>query len=580
MRSVYYLMTGGALFRKKLKEPEAEVQESRAREAAIRKKVVDDLRGREDALRNKEAELASREEDLNKKSAELALKLQELAGRESELGARHVDAGAAAARTVPAELHSAPDADTLEGQEKLIKALEQRLETGHARLDEMRKKSGIQRSLGNVIQAFRSAGYSVSRLEALKGVGPDDIQKAIERYERDVASLRALANRCDAVDRVLEKEANALRALCKDPDAVAAVEKGLAELESRVGARRKELINRVDGWRADGYTVDRFGALRDGGLGALEEAVLKFEEDLEVLRMFAEKIDGMDEPLRRDADRLRPLLKNPDRLHDLERELLAIEKKIGVQRQEFMELLEGWKSEGFRTEPLDKVLAADMGTLRTAFLRFDEDIRRLRSLAERASKLEAGFPSQVAALGRSLKDPEQISRAEAAIIALEDEQQRKRTGAAAFGPAAAAPSKAPGAHAVPAAATTAAATPGRATAARPAPSADRASAAAPAHTAPAPEKARGVHPAPAAHPAAASPPAAAAAPPASAPDADVQAQIQAAENLIKGLEAKGVEATAASNLLRLAKSFARSKNSAKALQYAQKANETAASIKK
>jgi hypothetical protein len=41
-----------------------------------------------------------------------------------------------------------------------------------------------------------------------------------------------------------------------------------------------------------------------------------------------------------------------------------------------------------------------------------------------------------------------------------------------------------------------------------------------------------------------------------------------------------VEATAASNLLRLAKSFARSKNSAKALQYAQKANETAASIKK
>ena len=52
------------------------------------------------------------------------------------------------------------------------------------------------------------------------------------------------------------------------------------------------------------------------------------------------------------------------------------------------------------------------------------------------------------------------------------------------------------------------------------------------------------------------------------------------ENLIGELDAAGIDPTAAANLLRMAKSFIRSKNFAKALEYAKKAHETALAIKR
>ena len=585
MRSTYFLMTGGALFKKKAKDPETEVQESRSREAAIRKKVVDDLRGREDALRDTESELASWEEELNKKDAELALRLQELASRESEFRTKHGEAGMSVAKTGPTDLLSAPDPDTLEGQEKHIKALELRLETARARRDEMGGKRGAHSGFDESIRKFRSAGLSIARLEAVRGAGPGDQQKALERFEKDVVGLLALAKRCDAIDQVFAKEANALKARCNDPDAIDDIETKLTELEARVVARRKVLMERVDGWTAAGYSVGRFDALRDGGLGELEEPVMKFEEDLEVLRMFSEKLNGMDRSVRKDAERLAPLLKDPDKLPELERELLAIEQKLGIQRQEFLELLEGWKSEGFRTEPLERFVASDMETLRREFLRFDEGVRRLRSLAERASRLDTGS-SGIAALGRDLKDPALLASTEATIIKLEEEQERRKGRAPAARSPAAAPSEAPAARKAPAAAPAhPVPAPDRTAAVHPSPAARKAPAAMPAHPAPGPESAAAVHPAPTAPapdkaPAAQPPAVATAAAQASGPEAEVQAQVQEAERIVGQLEAKHVEAAAAVNLLKLARSFARSKNFAKALQYAKKAAETAAAMNK
>jgi hypothetical protein len=68
--------------------------------------------------------------------------------------------------------------------------------------------------------------------------------------------------------------------------------------------------------------------------------------------------------------------------------------------------------------------------------------------------------------------------------------------------------------------------------------------------------------------------------PAESPEAEVAAEIAASEGIIKELETKNIDPSAASNLLKLAKSFTRSKNHAKALQYAKKARETAAAMRK
>ena len=580
----YALVISGALFKKKVKDEEHDGESARSREKAIREKVVDDLRAREDAIREREATISAREEEHGKKSAELALKLQELAVRETELKGKYGEGGAPAR----ADGHHGlpPDSDKLEEQDKLVKALEHRLTGARARHEELRR-AGTNRRLAEAIDAYRSSGYVVSRLERLKDLAAAELEKELARFEHDAAALGPLAARCDGLDRAVGNEAEALRSRCNDPDAIAAIEKGIKELESRVQSRRAELRRRIDRWKGEGFAVARFSGLQDAALTALEEAVSKFEEDLEVLHHFTAKLDALDAADRKAASRLVPMLKDPENIPALEKEFQALEKQAGGRVQQFLELFEKWKAEGFRVERLEKALSADQAAMRSAFLQFDEDVRRLRGLSERASRLDVSFATQVAGLNRGLHDPEQLHKMELAVKELEEESERKKPAAARkahapppkvvhparTAPAPAAPKEpagegAPGAPRSPAVERAPGPPKAAAPERTPPPKAHYEPAAAP----PAPRPAREHH-APAA-------PAAAAAPAAGSPESELAAEIAAAEAAIKELEARKIDPAAASNLLKLGKSFNRSKNHAKALQYARKAKETAEAMKK
>lgn len=576
MRPAYALMLGGALFKKKVKEDGHDGSDSKSREKAIREKVVDDLRGREDSLREREAALASREEEHGKKNAELALRLQELAVRERELKAKYSEGG------VPAKAEGHPslpaDSDHVDEQEKLVKVLEHRLAGARAKHEELRRATGARGRHADTIAAYRSSGYVVARLEKLEGLAASELEKALGLFEKDSAALAPLAARCDALDRAVAKEADALRARCNDPDAIPEIEQGIRELEARVEGRRAQLRKRVERWKDEGFSVARFDKLPNAGLDAMEDATTKFEEDLEVLRLFTEKLDALDATARKGAARLAPLLKDPDNIPALEKEFLALEREAGIRRQEFLELLEKWQAEGFRTEPLEKVLSADFPTMRAAFLKFDEDVHRLKSLADRASKLDVSFATQVAALNRDLHDPEQLHKLEHTVRNLEEEAEKKKA-TSPKRPHVPPPKVVSAAGAQPA--------PGPK-----APAADKEPVHAPRHKAPAVETAPPA-PVPEPKPATAETPvkphvAPASAPrtteaapaPAGGPEAELAAEIAASEGLIKELEAKNIDPSAASNLLKLAKSFNRSKNLAKALVYAKKAHDTAAAMKK
>jgi len=533
----YALVLAGALFKKRVRGIGADGAGARSREKAIREKVVDDLRGREDSLRERETALAAREEEHGRKSAELALRLQELAVRESRLKDRSGEGAAAAGRA--GEHHLPPDSDTPEEQERLVKALEHRLAGARARHDELRRKTGARGRLAETIAAYRSSGYVVSRLEGLGDLSPAELERALDKFEREAALLGPLAARCDALDRAVEKEAESLRARCNDPDAVAEIENGIQELERQVKARRERLRERMERWRSGGFSLARLEKLAGAGLVALEEAATRYEEDLEVLRLFGEKLDALEPSAKQGASRLVPLLKDPDNIPALEKEFLAIEKQAGVRRQEFLELYEKWRSEGVLVEPLDKVLTADLPAMRSAFLRFDEDLHRLRALAERASRLDASFATRVAALRPGLRDPAQLQVVEKAVREMEEEAGKAPAAPARRGRAP--PPKVVAAPKEPAA---------------PPPAVEARAVAAPVQ------------------------PAAGEAAPAGNPQAELSAEIAAAEAAIKELELKGIDPAAAFNLLKLGKSFNRSKNLAKALLYAKKARETAIAMKK
>ena len=324
MSGIYGMAAFGALFKKK-KEPSAGAA-ARDREDEIRKNVLDDFRGREDAIHAREAAVAAREERLEKERAELASRIQELA------------AGAATQRAAPARearqkeapaRSAAPAASrgrSIRELEQHMKSLEEELEKAralHRELTALEKKRAeyLERLIG-----FKTRGFSVAKLEAAMGRPTDELDKAFRAFQKDVDTLVALAARCDRVDPFFSVEAGALKALCTRPEAIADVEKGIRELEARELAKRKLLMDRVGKWRSEGYVTARFERLEGASMGDLEEAILQFDADIAALRKLGARLDALGQAGAAQAAQIRPMLADPERLHELENALSRLER--------------------------------------------------------------------------------------------------------------------------------------------------------------------------------------------------------------------------------------------------------------
>ena len=309
-----------ALFKRK-KEPPQATGAARDRESEIRKKVVDDLRGREDSLHEREAAVAAREERLEKDRAELARRLQELA------------AGAALQKAEPSKEAPAKEAAPPAPQGRSIRELEQHMKRLEEELEKVRavhrELTALEKKKAEYLDrliSFKTRGFSVAKLEAAMGRPPEEAEKAFRAFQKDVDALVALAARCDRVDPVFSREAGALKALCTRPEAIADVEKGIRELEARELAKRRLLLDRVGRWKSEGYVTVRFERLEGATLGDLEEAILRFDSDIGALRKLGGRLDSLGEARAAEAAPLRPMLADPDRLNDLERAVSGLEK--------------------------------------------------------------------------------------------------------------------------------------------------------------------------------------------------------------------------------------------------------------
>jgi len=427
MNNLQLILVMGALFKKKVTPPPVD---DKAKEA-IRKKV-DDLREREDALRDKEAALGAREEKVAAREAEMARRVQDIAAKENELKAKMKAVSEKALEPKEKHTEAAPkkealpgDANTVEGQGQVVKTLEERLEKARSHYKGLLAREEKRREFATKMDEFRGLGISVARLEAVMKMDLEDIKNAFEVFESDLAELSTLVDRIDAVDRVFAQLADALKARCTDPDAIEEIEAGLKELESAAANKRNELLTKVEGWRNLGYSVARFEK-PPSTLGELEEAITHYEEDLEVLRMFGEKLDKLDKAFASDIDEIRRGLKDPDGISKMEQEILAIEQKIGTQREEFANILEGWKAERYNTSEIEKAMSSDLLTIQGAFLRYEEDLRKLKTLSVKAAKLDRAFAAQIDTISANLRDPLVIQKIELAIQGVEEETERRK----------------------------------------------------------------------------------------------------------------------------------------------------------
>ena len=347
MMKIYGPVLCGALFKKKKETADTSGERARDREAEIRKRIVDDLRGREDALREREASIAAREEALERGRAELARKLAELAqsagppknapekAREGAVPAQSAGPPKNAPEKVRGAAAPAPAASHARSVRELehqMKGLEEELEkvrAVHRELAAQEKKKGeyLERLI-----SYKTKGYSVKRLEAVIGKSPEEVDRAFRAFQKDIDVLVALEARCEGIDPLFAREAEALKALCTRPEAIGDVEKGLKELETKERAKKKLLMDRVGKWKADGFVVSRFERLEKASLGDLEEAVIRFDEDLGALRKLLERLSALGEPYAQESAPLRPWLKDPDHIQELEKAISRMERSPAGSR--------------------------------------------------------------------------------------------------------------------------------------------------------------------------------------------------------------------------------------------------------
>ncbi len=192
-----------------------------------------------------------------------------------------------------------------------------------------------------------------------------------------------------------------------------------------------------------------------------------------------------------------------------------LESREDGKRQELLEKLKNWKAAGIVVTKVETISAGTLADLDREFVLFEKEVVRAQGLTPRIGRLEDTAAAE--SLRERLRDPATLAEVEERLTGLERAAaERARTTA---GPT-------------------------------------------PAPAAPAP----GTTPGPAPH----------TGPPAAAGGGDeVEAMIARAEEMLERARKAGKDVNTPTNLLRLAKSFARSKNEEKARQYAERASKIA-----
>jgi hypothetical protein len=284
---------------------------------------------------------------------------------------------------------------------------------------------------------------------------------------------------------------------------------------------KKELEAKIAGWAAEGFDVSRLEEAMEHDIKALTTEFSSFEGKLNRAKIILQKLESLDPIFQKEIDTLKGKVKYLDHLDEVEENVTELEEREEEKKKEFLEKLKGWQDQGYDVTRLENISSGNLANIETEFERYGKDIIQLETLAVRLKKLKNPKASK---LEPYLKKPDEVARLEKAIEKLETMEDEVETPVEPPKPVPVEP--------------------------RPVPVEPK-----PAPVEPTPPTPTGdLKP-----------------PPAGAPIEDeAQYLIDLTDQLIEKAKGMGKDVNTPNNLLRLAKSFMRSKNFDKAKQYAER----------
>jgi DNA repair exonuclease SbcCD ATPase subunit len=471
----------------------------------------------------KEAKLTEWEADLQAKSNELRAWQEDLEARQKALeGAK----GTEPAENGEADGFQLPEKATVPEWEKTIAEIKSFLAEATAKLEEAKELEETFLVLEKRIEEYHANGYNVERLKgAQKELSPEEVKELLTKFEEDLGVLKIFEEKLESLKPFAdEAHLRQLQQMLKNPELISDIQDNIEALEGKMGQHKKDLETKIKGWAAEGFDVSRLEEAMEHDIKALMSEFSSFEAKLNRAKIILQKLDSLDPLFQQEIDTLKGKVKYLDHLDEVEEKVTELEEREEEKKKEFLEQLKGWQDKGYDVTRLENISSGNLANIETEFERYGQDIKQLETLAIRLKKLTNPKASK---LEPYLKRPDEVTRLEKAIEKLETMEDEVEPAVEPPKPVPVEPRPVPKPVAPPVE---------------------------PKPTPPPPTPTGDLKP-----------------PPAGAPIEDeAQYLIDLTDQLIERAKTMGKDVNTPNNLLRLAKSFMRSKNYDKAKQYAER----------
>jgi chromosome segregation ATPase len=471
--------------------------------------------------RAKEAKLTEWEAQLEAKSNELRAWQEELEARQKAL---QDTTAPEPAQNGEGEGFQLPEKATVSEWEKTIAEIKSFLAEATAKLEEAKELEETFLVLQARIDEYHSKGYKVDRLRgAQKELSPEEVKELLTKFEEDLGVLKIFEEKLEALKPFAdEAHLKELQEMLKNPELITDIQDRIEALEGKMNEHKKELEAKIAGWAAEGFDVSRLEEALEHDIKSLMGEFSTFETKLNRAKIILQKLESLDPIFQAEIDSLKGKLKYLDHLDEVEEKVTELEEREEEKKKEFLEKLKGWQDQGYDVTRLENISSGNLANIETEFERYGQDIKQLEVLALRLKKLTNPKASK---LEPYLKKPDEVVRLEKAIEKLETMEDEE--------PPVEPPKPVP---------------------VEPKPVPKPIAPVEPKPTPPEPTPSGDLKP-----------------PPAGAPIEDeAQYLIDLVDQLIEKAKGMGKDVNTPNNLLRLAKSFMRSKNFDKAKQYAER----------
>lgn len=198
------------------------------------------------------------------------------------------------------------------------------------------------------------------------------------------------------------------------------------ERKAQEEAKKNELVQKIEGWKGQGYITTRLDNTTEMSLAELEQAVTKFEEDIKTLSGIESKLEEIlpkAKGFEHFVQIIESQLNNPDSIQEMMTQIEAIEKGIAEQeerRDQLRQKVQVWKDQGYLTDKLEQIIEDDLEKAWELFTQYMDDIQRLKDLDEKLMNMETkGFDDETMAIETHLNNPEEVNNLTTKIDALE-----------------------------------------------------------------------------------------------------------------------------------------------------------------